>query len=102
MDAKIANALSIAKSGGRHHGFYRAWKDKPSREIEKSMRSLRGQIETHQDKIANPDKYIAEGIPPRQRAGLINRYWPKEIENFKQELAILEGILRERTHEQAS
>lgn len=94
------SAYEIAKAGGRHKGLYQAWKNKPISEIEKSIRSLREQIGLHLDKIANPNKYITENILPLQRDGLINRYWPKEVANFRQQINVLDGILRERNHGQ--
>lgn len=47
-----------AKAGARHKGFYQQWKNKRAPEVEKSIRTLREQIKSHQDKIANPWKYI--------------------------------------------
>jgi len=91
-----------AKAGVRHKGLYRRWKEMPSNEIEKSIRSLRIQIDVHLDKISNPDKYITKNLPQQQREGLINRYWPKEILNFRQQINIFKGILQERNHEQTS
>ena len=89
-------AYEIARNGGRHKGLYRTWQDKPSGEIERSIRSLREQIDVHLDKIANPDKYITEVLSTQQREGLVQRYWPKEIANFRQQIEIFEGILKER------
>ncbi|MDD5037121.1 MAG: hypothetical protein PHE55_20535 [Methylococcaceae bacterium] len=85
-----------AKAGERHGGFYRKWKDKRTEEIEKSIRSLQEQIDLHQNKINNPDQYIDPDVSPQQRDGLINRYWPKEILNFQQQINVLKGILSER------
>ena len=85
-----------AKSGGRHSGLYKRWVDEQVSEIEKSIRSLQEQIIVHEDKIANPDSYIDMDISEQQRDGLINRYWPKEVLNFKQQIAVLYGILKER------
>ena len=86
------------KAGIRHGGFYTLWKLQRTAEIQKSIRSLHDQIAVHQDKIANPDSYIDGSVSPQQREGLINRYWPKEINNFLQQIDILEGILQERDH----
>ncbi len=91
-----------AKAGNRHKGLYQRWKEMPSNEIEKSIRSLRIQIDVHLDKIANPDKYIKENLSQQQRDGLIYRYWPKEILNFRQQIYIFTGILQERNHEKTS
>ena len=88
-----------AKEGGRHKGFYQQWQMKRIAEIEKSIRSLHEQIAIHKEKISNPYLYIEEDISLQQLDGLVNRYWPKEILNFEQQINILEGILEERKDE---
>lgn len=88
-----------AKAGGRHKGFYRQWNGKRIAEIEKSIRSLRDQIATHQEKIADPHRFIDEPVTQQQLDGLVNRYWPKEILNFEQQVRILEGILEDKNHD---
>ena len=100
LDFKIEDMVNydyeIAKAGGRHKGFFQKWKEKRVEEIEKSIRSLGEQIAIHNNKIAKPDEYINKNIPLQQRENLINRYWPKEILNFEQQVNILKGILEER------
>jgi hypothetical protein len=57
---------------------------------------LRSQVETHEDKIANPLKWVSADLSQHQRNRLVNQYWPKEIANFTQQIEILERILAER------
>jgi hypothetical protein len=90
------SAYDIAKSGGRHEGFLKDHSTKTDNQIHRSIRSLRQQIATHQDKIANPQNWVAPGLSPQQLNGLVNSYWPKEIANFTQQIEILQGILAER------
>lgn len=93
---KSRSSYETAKSGGRRGGYYQRWKDRPASEIEKSIRSLRDQIEVHRDKISHPERYITKPLSERERKGLIEEYWPKEVLNFESEINILEGILRDR------
>lgn len=48
----------------------------------------------HQDKIANPDRYIDRAISARQRQALIESYWPKEIKNFLDQIDILDELIK--------
>ena len=48
----------------------------------------------HQDKIANPDRYIDRAISARQRQALIESYWPKEVKNFSDQLDILDELIK--------
>jgi hypothetical protein len=99
-DAMLKNvkpsAYDIAKSGGRHAGFLKDQAAKSDGELTRSIRSLRSQVETHCDKIANPSNWVTPGITPQHLNGLVNSYWPKEIANFTQQIEILERILAER------
>jgi hypothetical protein len=90
------SAYEIAKAGGRHAGFLKDHAAKTDGEIGRSIRSLQRQIETHRDKIANPQHWVPSGIAPQQLKGLVESYWPKEIANFTQQTEILKGLLAER------
>ncbi len=87
----------IAKSGGRHSGVYERFKEARLHEIEKSIRSYRSRIDDHAEKIINPYKFVDAGISERHLNDLVARYWPREIEDFKMKIAIMEGIIQERT-----
>ncbi|MBN2886304.1 MAG: hypothetical protein JXM75_06340, partial [Chromatiaceae bacterium] len=60
------SAYDSAKSGGRHEGFLKDYAKKTDNEIRRSIRSLQQQIETHQDKIVNPQNWVTPGLPPQQ------------------------------------
>jgi hypothetical protein len=40
--------------------------------------------------------WVEQGIDPRHLSALVGSYWPNEIANFQQQIAILERILEER------
>ncbi|WP_300970294.1 hypothetical protein [Thiocapsa sp.] len=40
--------------------------------------------------------WVEPGIDPRHLSALVDSYWPKEIANFQQQIAILERIPEER------
>jgi hypothetical protein len=69
----------------------------PNIELERGIRSFKKQIAKHQQWInnplsKNPDFYSLN--QDRQRH-LLERKWPQDIERQKDQIAILEGILKE-------
>ena len=77
-------------NGGKHSGWARDYINKPTNEIEKRIKSFEKQIELHQNKIKNPDKYLESNIDSRSRNNLINTKWPADISRHKELKAILE------------
>ena len=65
-------------------------------ELQKGIDSFRKRIAEHLDKISNPGKYIEEWrmLDKRQQEALINKKWPSEINEFKEQQEILEKILQ--------
>jgi len=92
----INNAYESAKAGGRHGGLYSRNIKTRTNEIEKSIRSLQNQIALHEDKIRNPRSFVRNDASDEEVSHLVNSYWPKEILNFKQQAAVLGGIIAER------
>jgi Pre-toxin TG len=92
------NAYDIAKSGGKHSGFYKQYINKSPDEIRKAINSINKQIAEHQDKIKNPEKYIPnfKSLDPRQQHALINKKWPSDIKRQMEQKQILEGILKSK------
>jgi histone H3/H4 len=88
-------AYEIAKNGGKHAGFLKNYVGKAASEIQKAVKSYQKQIATHQDKIANPKKYYPgwDKLNPAERAANLNRKWPDEIQNAKEQIESLENIL---------
>jgi len=62
------------------------------------IKSLEKQIAEHQEKIANPEKYIPNfrQLNPRQQEALITEKWLGDIQRQMEQKDILEGILRGR------
>ncbi|MDP2792561.1 MAG: hypothetical protein Q8O25_00530 [Sulfurisoma sp.] len=94
----MSRPFEIAKSGGQHHGTYDRYKSTRTPELEKSIRSFRKKVELHHDKIANPDKYAEPEITQVHKNDLVTRCWPKEIEKIEAKIAIMEGIIKERSN----
>ncbi|MFB1488504.1 MULTISPECIES: hypothetical protein [unclassified Thiocapsa] len=90
------SAYAIAMSGGRHAGLLQDYANKSDGEISRAIRSLRRQVAIHRQKIAKPMDWVEPGIDTRHLSALVSSYWPKEIANFQQQIAILERIVEER------
>ena len=90
--------FDVAKSGGKHGGFYNQYIDKPADQIEKGIKSLDEQIQLHKDKIANPRKHIPDWdtLDPRQQEALLTKKWPGDIARQKEQMGILLNILEQR------
>lgn len=97
MNREIRSAYEIAKFGGRHAGFYRQFSEATNNQIAKAIRSLESQIVIHEEKIADPARFLDPDLPDRQISALVNSYWPKEILNFQQQIEILNEVQRERS-----
>ena len=91
------SAFEIAKSGGKHAGFYKNYIGRNADELNKAINTLqtgkRG-INTHIDKIANPNKYVPSwnSLRSNHQKSLI-KGWQKEIRNAEEQIQILRGIL---------
>jgi len=96
LEGMAQSAYEIAISGGRHAGLLQDYASKSDGEIGRAIQSLRRQVDIHRRKIANPMGWVDPDIDPRHLSALTDSYWPKEIANFQQQIAILERILEER------
>ncbi|WP_347331327.1 DUF637 domain-containing protein [Marinimicrobium locisalis] len=93
------SSFDVAKEGGKHAGFLKNNLARSSEELTKGISKLERQIALHQDKIANPSKYI-DGwgeLDPRQQQALINKKWPSDILRQREQRDILKGILNDRS-----
>jgi hypothetical protein len=92
------SAYQVAKEGGKHAGFLGNYAGKSVNELEKGMLSIERQIAEHQDKIANPEKYIPNFIQldPRQQKALLTKKWPSDIQRLSEQLDILRGLRNDR------
>ena len=98
----MAATYETAKAGGRHSGLFRRFSREREAVIRKSIRSLEKTIEEHRNKIERPMDYVSPDIPSFHLQDLVNHYWPGKIENFRQKIVVLNGILEDRQHEQSS
>lgn len=90
-----SDAYAIAKSGGRHSGTYRRYQNARTQEIEKSIRSIDDQIRQHEEKMRNPRSFFTDASDT-EIGYLVSKFWPKEINNLRQQRAVMAGILSER------
>jgi hypothetical protein len=95
---QATTALETAKAGGKHTGFLKNYRNKPTEELQRGIASLKKQIDLHRDKIAHPEKHIPDwpSHDPRRREALLKRKWPEDIQRQAEQLEILEGLLKER------
>jgi hypothetical protein len=94
--AASEGASEVAEAGGRHAGFLRNYQGKPPGELRRGIESLKKQIEEHRDKISNPEKHIPnwKSLDPRQQKALLEKKWPSDIQRQREQLEILEGLLK--------
>ena len=96
-----AGAFESAAAGGKHGGFLANYASRSLQEIQKGIGSIEKLIATHQDKIANPEKYIKnfKSLDPRQQAALLNSKWPSDIARQREQLQILRRLAEEKLKE---
>jgi hypothetical protein len=94
------SAFEIARAGGRNDGLYRRFQNARRQEIEKSIRSYQKRIAEHEAKIADPDAHLRADCTERHRRDLIERYWPDEIADYLEQIAVMRGILAERANDE--
>ncbi len=72
-------AFQAAKSGGQHSGAYNLALDQPRAHLARSVNSYAQRVTEHNDKIANPEKYVKdwEKRSPEYQSGLI-RKWARD------------------------
>jgi|GEM_PF-1751770 len=95
-ELKGLSAYDVAASGGTHRGFLRSLDRMTDAQIEKSIRSNEQNIALHEDKIANPRKYLDPDISDEAVRRYTDDYWPKEIRKFQDEADIAREYLREQ------
>ena len=65
--------------------------------IQKGIKSLEKKIQTHQDKMENPEKYVDgwNNLSTVEKEGCL-RHWEKEIEGFRQNIENRNNELKKR------
>ena len=92
----MPNVLDSARSGGRHAGLVRRYATEPASQIRKAIRSLHRRIDEHLDNINHPRDYLPPWATTADINRLVNGYWPKEVALFRQQVEILQALLKER------
>ena len=91
--------VKAAKAGKKHgHGgvFFDA-QDKSKKELQKSIISHVSQVETHNDKLKHPEKYVLdwEKKDPRYQQGLLKK-WEKDMRRNAEQAEIELAVFEER------
>ena len=97
------SAYEIAKSGGKHSGFFENNLVRSSEELQKGVSKLQKQIDTHEALIKDPEATMSKlgkgnwnSLDPRQQKALIEKKWPSDIQRQREQQNILQGILKEK------
>ena len=93
----MGKAYETARTGGKHHGWYRISQDLGDRQIEKSIRSFQEQVRRHQAWIADAYAKLPRNASAAQVSMLVKSGWPEDIERHLEFIDILKGILKERS-----
>ncbi len=83
--------------GGKHSPFLQNYLKCTNKELQKGIYSYDKPINLHNDKIANPKKYVPDwdDLDIRKREGTIKK-WQKDIDRQTEQRNILECILKNR------
>lgn len=91
------DAYKVARSGGKHHGWYLNQTERPDAEIENGIRSFERQIERHAGWGLDPASKVARfrDLRPEHQAALIAG-WRQDMDRHRDCIDILRGMLKER------
>jgi hypothetical protein len=93
----VSDAYEIAKAGGPHHGWLEKQRKLPTVKLLKSIRSLEKQIALHRQWIADPYSKLLADTPLDRIDDLVQSKWPHDIQRQQEQIAILQGVLHERS-----
>ncbi|MEG0292377.1 MAG: hypothetical protein RR495_06550 [Anaerovoracaceae bacterium] len=96
VDINNKEVYNKAVSGKRHKGVYVDAVKKTDNQLEKSIKSHIKQVEFHQKKINNPDKYVEgwDTLTHKEKAGNIKKWEKDKIRNA--EAAEIEIMVKEK------
>ncbi len=91
---------SAMKLDGAHHGWYLQQQRLSNAELEKGIKSFSKQIAKHRQWIENPYLKIPDfkTLHPDKQKHLVEHKWLQDIQRQQDQMAILEGILKERSN----
>jgi RHS repeat-associated protein len=83
---------------GKHGGMKENYRNRPTAEIEKGIRSMEKEIEKHRGWIENPESKNPNfrKLDPRQQEALVKKKWPSDIARLQEQIEKLKEVLRER------
>jgi hypothetical protein len=94
------SAYEIAQTEGRpHHRWMLQQRKLPTVKLLKSIRTLQKQIEQHEGWIADPWAKCEPGHDPEKVRYYQTKKWPSDIARQREQINIIEGVLRERDHD---
>jgi hypothetical protein len=97
------SAYETALAGGKHTGWLQNMIERTTPQLQKGITSMERNILEHQNLISDPAKYLEQYgkgnwnlLDPRQQQYLLNVKWPGDIQRAKEQINILQGILKTR------
>ncbi len=97
------SAYETALTGGRHSGWLNSMSKLPTSKLQKGIISMEANILEHRNLISNPAKYMQQyekgnwsSLDIRQQQHLLNVKWPGDIQRAKEQINILQGIIKSR------
>ena len=95
------SAYEIAQTAGNpHHRWMLQQRKLPTVKLLKSIRTLQKQIEQHEAWIADPWSKCASDHDPEKVLYYQTHKWPSDIARQREQINIIEGVLRERYSDQ--
>ena len=67
-------AYVAARAGGRHAGMVERFDEMPTDQIRKSLASFQENVAEHEQKLANPERYVSDWPrkDPREQQGILS------------------------------
>ena len=95
----MVTAYDIAKTGGKHHGWYLRQVELSDAELSKAIRSFESQIARHEKWVADPASKTPDfsEFDSRRQAALIAG-WLQDAGRHRECIEILRRILKERAN----
>jgi len=93
----LLRAATDGGGGGYNSGTYNNYRNRPSSEVRRAINGYEKQVAIHQDKIANPEKYVSNWnqlSPERQQFYI--QGWYDDIARNKDLADVMRSILIER------
>lgn len=88
----------MIKEGERHYKEYVRLRESEDKQLLRTIRSYKKNINEHKHKISNPREYYGDkwNNMPNEHKNRVMFKWTKEIEVFEEQLAIAAQVATER------